>query len=74
MAAHVLLHARNMDPQLTASRLIEEYGSEAIIKVVIRVFETRILADVRAEAVWLAVLGAVIDRQMLQPAVDIVLH
>jgi hypothetical protein len=63
-----------MDPQLTASRLIEEYGSEAIGKVVFRVFETRILADLRAEVAWLAVLGAIIDRQMLQPAVDIGLH
>ncbi len=63
-----------MDPQATASGLIEQYGSDAIGKVLLRVLETRVLADTRAEGLWLAVLGAMINLQMLQPAIERVLH
>jgi hypothetical protein len=71
---NVMLQVGDMDPQATASGLIEEYGSDAIGKVLLRVFETQVLADVRAEGVWLTVLGAVINLQMLQRASERVLH
>jgi hypothetical protein len=63
-----------MDPQAMASGLIERYGRDAVGKVLLRVFETRVLADVPAERVWLAVLEAVISLQRLQPPVERVLH
>ena len=51
----------------TASKMVSAHGRDAIGKVIIEIFQQRLLSDRQAEATWMQVLGAVLEIQTLRP-------
>ncbi len=54
-----------------ASKMVSAHGRDAVGKVIIQIFEQRLLNDQRSEAVWTSILGAVLEIQTLRLKRDI---